>query len=112
MNDSLSVNLTNLREITDGDTELEAELFEEFRTSSSALMIELEHNLQNDDYEPWRKTAHALKGIAANLGAGQLANLAKEGQENYKALVNVKQNLLNQIKSEYINVLRFLELQK
>lgn len=102
------VDLTNLRAATDGDVELERELFDEYVSSSVGLIAQLE---EAPDNESWRKAAHALKGISGNLGAMPLANLCKEGQEISDSTSPEKAALLAQIKEEHSKVLDFLSAQ-
>lgn len=99
------VNLDNLRELTEGDKALEAELFKEFISSANGLIKELEDNPNN---EKWRTTCHAFKGICVNLGAIRLAEICKDGQEKSDAAILEKQSLLKDIKAEYVLVRSFL----
>lgn len=104
---SESVDLTALKEIVDNDQELLAELFDEFISSSSELISALGGQIESDN-EGWRKTAHALKGIAVNLGAMPLGELAKIAQESFESDVEVKTKLLTEIKQEHAAVLACL----
>ena len=105
-----SVDLTNLRELIQNDHEMEAALFDEFISSSNALMKELETYIScNDQNEEWRKAAHALKGIAINLGAERLGELAKDCQEQCDVPSQDKVELFKQLETEHGNVLEFLK---
>ncbi|MCD8563387.1 MAG: Hpt domain-containing protein [Alphaproteobacteria bacterium] len=105
-----AVDLDNLRAATDGDKELEQELFEEFIHQAEILLQELEaFSGTETDNESWRKTAHAFKGIALNLGAEPLGVLCKIGQEECEAPPERKQEILRGIKSEYAKVHEFLQ---
>lgn len=95
------VDLTNLREITDGDTEMEAELFAEFITSSDAYIRNLSEMVQDNQSEEWRSIAHAFKGLALNLGAEHLGELCKAAQENHTATHQEKATMLASIQEEY-----------
>lgn len=68
------VDLDHLLSFTDGDPELESELSILFLSSAEAYFDKMSRSLQSD--APWTKTAHALKGASANLGARRLAVLA------------------------------------
>ena len=103
------VDLTNLREMTDGDTELEQELFAEFISSSEECLAIMSENCTDGENEAWRSNAHALKGTSINLGADTLAGLCKDAQENHAANSNEKQGMLETIKKEYEAVKAFLE---
>lgn len=100
------VDLTNLRSMTDGDKEMEKALFEEFFSSFKAGVAILQSSLENT--EAWRKEAHALKGVALNLGAMELGELCKKGQDEPNADAAAKESLLKTIQSEYERVERFL----
>lgn len=103
------VNLSNLRQITGGNKELELDLFNEFISSSGLLLKEMHENYAEENNEEWRRNAHALKGIAFNLGAYELAELAKQGQESYEANKNEKKHLLGQLDQTHQDVLAYLK---
>ena len=106
------VDLSNFREATDGDKELEQELFEEFYASSDDIMVKLDaHCTENNDNETWRQAAHALKGLAINLGAARLGELCKKGQDMSENSIPEKQELLHSIKSEHTKVIEYLKSQ-
>jgi HPt (histidine-containing phosphotransfer) domain-containing protein len=102
------VDLSNLRDMTDGDPNLEKELFREFYVSSETCIAALQINADPSVAETWRKSAHALKGIALNLGAQKLGDLCKMAQEEYMADISAKEALLNDIQTEYHAVKEFL----
>jgi HPt (histidine-containing phosphotransfer) domain-containing protein len=103
------VNLSDLREMTDGDTEMEKILFEEFFSSADICLKELSANCLDGENESWRTNAHALKGIAINLGAAQLGELCKQAQENHGFSATQKQEILTEIQTEYQKVEAFLK---
>lgn len=103
------VDLTNLRSMTDGDKDMEKALFEEFFVSFETGMATLQKNMESAAVDVWRKEAHALKGIALNLGAMELGTLCKKGQDNYQTSVSEKSALLQNIKAEYARVREFLQ---
>lgn len=103
------VDLTNLRSMTDGDAEMEQMLFEEFYSSCETLIDKLGQNIANNDNENWRKDAHAIKGIAYNLGAAHLGNLCKQAQDSPDMPGPEKQGLLQAIRIAYHETKRFLE---
>jgi len=102
------VDLTNLREMTDGDSEMEKELFEEFFLSSDACIAGLDANTAGGENEAWRKHAHALKGTALNLGAESLSAVCKHAQESHGASAEEKHAMLASIKAEYARVKDYL----
>lgn len=105
----LPVDLTNLREMTSGDPAIENMLFAEFFNSAHSCLQGLEQFCQGEQHEEWRKTAHAMKGIALNIGANQLSILCKQAQDQHTAQAVNKQLMLLSIKSEYALVKQYLE---
>ncbi len=104
----LPVDLTNLREITDGDTAMEKELFEEFISTGDSYIVKFSQAMEPDNNETWRTISHSFKGIALNLGAMQLGELCKKAQENNTANIQEKTAMLESIKREYIAVRDYL----
>lgn len=102
------VDLTNLREMTDGDKELEQELFAEFFNSSASAIETLGQHCADGESKPWYSAAHALKGSAYNLGATQLGDLCKKAQESHAASKMEKQQMCDGIKQEYEKVRQYL----
>ncbi len=103
------VDLTNLRALTDGDSEMELALFEEFFNAFEEGISALnDFDIQNDN-EIWRKQAHALKGIALNLGANMLADVCKHAQDINAAPLAKKMKTLNELQLQYAPVKQFLE---
>lgn len=91
------VDLTNLRDLIDGDAEMEQMLLEEFLSSSKESMDELAANQHDGEHETWRKAAHALKGLAYNLGAEPLGVLSSKAQNEYAATESVKHTLYEEL---------------
>jgi HPt (histidine-containing phosphotransfer) domain-containing protein len=103
------VNLSELREMTDGDSEMEKILFEEFFSSADVCLKALSESCVDGDSESWRTKAHALKGMAVNLGAEQLGELCKQAQENHGVAATQKQEMFKGIQVEYQRVEDFLK---
>ena len=106
-----TVDLTNLRTMTDGDKEIEKSLFEEFFSSSEAAIASMQSNIGETAAEVWRKEAHALKGVSLNLGAMELGALCKKAQDEFQTDAENKTALLAKIKAEYEQVKEFLQAQ-
>jgi hypothetical protein len=102
------VDLTNLRDMIDDDRVMEKLLFEEFLRSCEVGIGALEAHLHTEDAEAWRKEAHALKGIALNLGAAELGGLFLQAQDDFSANAEAKNRLLQTIRIEYRRVEDFL----
>lgn len=71
--------IERLTQFTDGDSQLERELSSLYLSTATLYVDELRANLA--DPEEWRRTAHALKGASANIGATEVARLAAEGEQ-------------------------------
>ncbi len=104
----LSVDLTNLREMTGGDSAIEQMLFVEFCKSAQGCVQGLTQFCTEGQAENWRKSAHAFKGIALNIGANQLSVLCKQAQDQHMADAATKALMLQSIKSEYALVEEYL----
>lgn len=104
-----SVDLTNLRSMTDGDKDLELALFHEFYISTEVIIQTMAENCVDGQNESWRAAAHSLKGAAYNLGAQPMGDLCKEAQDNPAVSGEKKKEILNLIKAEYVKVKVFLE---
>lgn len=100
------VDLSNLRELTDGDKELEEELFQEFITGADEIIESLS---TTNDNEEWRQAAHALKGISLNLGAARLSELSSSAQGNFEQGRDEKNIIIENIKAEYAKVVDCLK---
>ena len=103
-----AVDLKNLREMTDGDPEMERELFAEFISSFESELAQLRANQADSASETWRRRAHALKGIAFNLGAMRLGELCKQAQETPPSNPEAKADLLTNITAEFEDVRSYL----
>lgn len=104
----LPVDLTNLREMTGGDTDVEQMLFVEFCKSARGCVQGLAQFCTAEQAENWRKSAHAFKGIALNIGANQLSILCKQAQDQHHADGDAKTLMLQSIKTEYALVEEYL----
>jgi HPt (histidine-containing phosphotransfer) domain-containing protein len=97
------VDLTNLREITEGDTTLEQELFTDFMGSFESLLVSANHK---NIAAGWSNDVHAMKGLAMNLGAKQLADICHEAQQNDDGAQNAA--FMQRIKDDYFAVKEYL----
>jgi HPt (histidine-containing phosphotransfer) domain-containing protein len=104
----LPVDLTNLREMTGGDSDIEQMLFVEFCRSAQGCVQGLTQFSNDPQTENWRKSAHAFKGIALNIGANQLSVLCKQAQDQHMADAAAKALMLQSIKCEYALVEEYL----
>ena len=103
------VDLTNLRELTGGDEEMETELFLEFLSSAREAIAILEQNCLDGENDDWRRATHALKGTSLSLGAERLSQICKTGQEKQGSDTEEKSEILTGIKAEFQKVEAFLD---
>ncbi|TAH37566.1 MAG: Hpt domain-containing protein [Alphaproteobacteria bacterium] len=95
------LNLSNLRELTGGDIDLEKQLFNVFLDSSEECLSHLQQTAGPNDAEQWKRHAHAWKGISLNLGAEKLADICKNAQDQYMTSPEEKQKILRLLEQEY-----------
>lgn len=99
--DQAPVDLTHLRQFTDGNPEEEKEFFDIFLTQAEEGVTHLSRHITDEYNEEWKRTAHKLKGSAANLGANTLSNLCKEAENLADATAENKavmhENILNEL---------------
>jgi CheY-like chemotaxis protein len=72
------VALNRLDEFTEGDPQLERELSQLYLETAAHYLDALRRALADADV--WSRTAHALKGASANIGAGEMARLAQAAE--------------------------------
>jgi HPt (histidine-containing phosphotransfer) domain-containing protein len=107
--DPESLDLANMREITDGDRELERTLYMTFLSSGESCLEALTRLCVDGEQKEWKEHSHSLKGEAANLGAKKLAGFCQEAQMAYTASREIKLKLLEQIEQEWKVVRSYLE---
>ena len=70
------IDLTRLEDFTAGDPDLERELSTLFVASGERYLSQMGDILANDG-EDWSAPCHALKGASGNIGAHEVARLAR-----------------------------------
>lgn len=103
------VNIMHLESFTDGDIEIERELFSVFIEHAHIALDHLKQACDDDINEEWRSAAHKFKGAAANLGAEELSKLCFEAEMGYDVSEAEKRALLTAIISGYRDVEYFLK---
>ena len=103
------IHFDNLREITGGDRELEAELFQSFLDSSDACVEKMRAALAAESAEQWRAAAHALKGVCLNLGALRLGDFCYQAQLAAVATAAEKRQQIATIEDELARVQAAIE---
>ncbi|MDD3288945.1 MAG: Hpt domain-containing protein [Alphaproteobacteria bacterium] len=104
-----SLDLSNLREITGGDVELERELFLVFIKCGEESIATLSGMCADGDSPDWKEHSHSLKGEAANLGAVRLATICQASQMACAATADEKRAILEKIKQEWTIVVGYLK---
>lgn len=104
MNMNAVLDMTNLRDIIDDDKVLEAELVRNFHACYRTCVVDMEDSLHSNNPVQWRNAAHALKGVALNLGAEQLSALSYEAELASTQSLTHKAPLLAGIKAAYSDV--------
>lgn len=102
------VNLSNLRDITGGDTEIEKELFQVFLDSAQDCLTALATSCTQGDAETWRKQSHAFKGISYNLGAETLGDICRTAQDSATSDIKDKRVMLAAMQHEFSRVQDYL----
>jgi PAS domain S-box-containing protein len=74
--------LAHLREVLGGDPGLVAEVIELFCTDATRRLDDLDVALAMADFDGLRRTAHALKGSSANVGAAGVTQLAERAERH------------------------------
>ncbi len=108
-NDTPPVDLTMLRTLTGGDSEIEKELMKTFVEQSDKNLETLKANDNADgENKPWTEAAHMLKGGSGSIGAEELRQLCSTAQL-YKGDSAGRLSLFQKIDKEYARVKEHLK---
>lgn len=107
--DSVPVELAALRDITDGNPELEQQLFELFLGTCERCLSEATKLIESDPKGLWHDVLHELKGAAANVGAMGMAGLCRNGENLRAEQVSERMFFCKQLRQEYKRVRAYLE---
>lgn len=88
------LNRPRLAEITGGDIEIDAELYNDYVLYTPEYIETIQTEV---DTTKWLKAVHALKGSSANIGADKLADLCLKAQQ----LGKVDAAIINEIAACY-----------
>jgi HPt (histidine-containing phosphotransfer) domain-containing protein len=102
--------LNALRNITDGDEQLEAEFAQLFIITAEKCLDEIDVALPVADTPLFVQAVHRLSGVAANMQAKRLARLCRTIEREASTDINVRYAQLEAIRSAYGEVLP--EIQK
>ena len=101
MLDKSLIDLSILDEYTDGDKEVEKELLTMFIEQADDLLKQLTENAVGGVHKPWNDAAHALKGIAANVGAKEMKKLSETAQQMEDVSVEDRKKQLDLLESSF-----------
>ncbi|QQR69567.1 MAG: Hpt domain-containing protein [Alphaproteobacteria bacterium] len=96
-----SLDLTNLSDVFGEDREGARLLVDTLITSTQESLTTLTAECTDGANETWRKTAHAIKGEMANLGAARLSELCQKAQHAHEASASEKRAYLQAIEQEW-----------
>lgn len=96
----IHLDLSNLRDNSMGDEEFVREILELFVSQSKERIVQLNAEITDGANEQWVSHAHALKGMAANIGALHLRRLCADAQLMADTTAAQRADILNKIKSE------------
>jgi len=108
-NEKTPVNLAHLETFTDGDRDVERELFSLFSEQAILAFERLQNACDDNEDEEWRSAAHKFKGASANLGAEDLAALCFAAETGFAEPQDKKLEFLTAIRAGYDEVQRFLD---
>ena len=103
------LDLNNLKDITDGDSELLDELLQTFIQTTREDMLNLKTAVNNRQNPLIADAAHRIKGGAAIVGANQLFSMADDMEQmgntgtnqRYDSLLEAMQSNFNSIEQLY-----------
>jgi HPt (histidine-containing phosphotransfer) domain-containing protein len=101
---NLAVDLSELREITGGDPEVESEYFQIFFDSAALCMQKLSASTEAGHNQEWERAAHGFKGISLGLGALRLGELCVAAMNDFAAAPEAKAKMLVAIGQELARV--------
>jgi HPt (histidine-containing phosphotransfer) domain-containing protein len=99
-----SVNFEILHTITGNDSVVEAELLDVFLVSMEESIAGLRDAYHKGENSAWKGYAHAMKGVAMNLGAEQLGEMCRHAQEFFMAPHDEKTSMLQSVEGELMRV--------
>ncbi|MBU6234398.1 MAG: response regulator [Alphaproteobacteria bacterium] len=102
------INIPHLESFTEGDPDVERDLFNIFIDQMGIGITSLEASIGQHNHSDWHAAAHRFKGAAANLGAERLAALCYEAEQNPDLSEPQKKLLLSAISGEAEHVQNFI----
>jgi HPt (histidine-containing phosphotransfer) domain-containing protein len=104
----IHLDLSNLRENSMGDETFIQEMIELFIKRGTETLVLLKSEITSESAELWVSYSHALKGMAANIGALYLRELCAHAQFMEDLSPALCQDIFNEISSEFAIVVKEL----
>lgn len=98
-----------LRSFSDGDVEMEKEFATIFVEQSNAHIEKLGQYCVDGVSQPWKETAHLLKGGSATLGAMRMREICADAQDMVDSTADARKKILELITIEYNEVSKLLK---
>jgi HPt (histidine-containing phosphotransfer) domain-containing protein len=95
------LDMTNLRDMIDNDYVVERTLIAAFHECYAVSLHELGQSLRDNSHAQWRNAAHAMKGIAFNIGAYRLGDACLIAEHSCNQPPAKKHELLKAITHHY-----------
>ncbi|NBX03175.1 MAG: hypothetical protein EBR02_03755 [Alphaproteobacteria bacterium] len=108
MNTAQIFDLNALRELTDGNAEIESELAQLFFKTADSCLQRLQPLVSSDSGSQWPRVLHEFKGACANLHADVLAQLCQRA-EHLDEKPELRSAALNDIRKAYTELKPLLE---
>lgn len=93
------LNVETLREITEGDRELEQKFIDMFMRNFGDCLARLEPLVDYDSEKLWSKIVHELKGSSANIRAETLSEICSEAEPLTDSVQ--KREVFERMRAEY-----------
>jgi HPt (histidine-containing phosphotransfer) domain-containing protein len=103
-----AVDVEFLRSIIENDVEFEKELFAIFTDNAQRNVEKMEEAIKTSNDNSWYMASHAFKGASASIGAFDLSKILEYAQKHPEENYEQKTELLNKIKEELGEVIRFI----
>lgn len=101
-----AIDLSYLRQITEGDAKLEQELLHLFHATAERCISAMAKNFDSS-LKDWSGIVHELNGAAATIGADTLRTLCAEAE--YNAEASTRQHFYLNILKEYNKIETYLK---
>jgi CheY-like chemotaxis protein/HPt (histidine-containing phosphotransfer) domain-containing protein len=105
----MPVDIIHLETFTDGDKDVEQQLFSLFLEQADISLSRLRDAISSHDNEEWRSASHKFKGAAANLGAKKLSEICHAAESAFLQTGDAKIGILNAIQTQYEEVQFYLK---